>query len=152
MVGIVIIGMILSFFNAMDCSPVLGTSTSPPMSEYAEKELNSLEERISFVKLCESNPNSKWIDGKCYYFLQEIQSYEDAQYECSGRFEKNVSGRIYEPRNHANFKLIFKTADLIESLLPIVNHLLFICTLKISDSFFTKDLYFFFYTWKKGRR
>ena len=110
MVGIVIIAMILSFFHAMDASPVLGSSTSPPISEYAEKELNSLEERISFVKLCESNPNSKWIDGKCYYFLQEIKTYEDAQYECSDRFEKNVSGRIYEPRNRANFELIFKTA------------------------------------------
>jgi hypothetical protein len=122
-VGMVIIAMILSFINAIDGSPVLGSTTAPLMSEYAEKELNSLEERISFVKSCESNPKSKWIDGKCFYFLQEIKTYEDAQYECSDwfkTFDGNVQGRIYEPRNRANFELIFKTAtDIFGSQNPV---------------------------------
>ena len=52
------------------------------------------------------------------------------------------------------FPHLKNTHYLIKSLFPIVDHLLFICTMKISYSFFTKDLHFFLYTWKKvdGRK
>ena len=104
--------LLLILTSVASFSSSLPTTNSLPTKN--KQEISTVENEVSnSMKICESNPNSKWIGGRCYFFNKEFMSYEDAQDYCQFHFiDKNLNqpGRLYEPRSIKEFKLIYKTA------------------------------------------
>jgi len=104
--------LILISFASFSSS--LPTTTTNSFSTKNKQEISSVENEVSnFMKICQSNPNSKWIRGRCYFFNKEFLSYENAQDYCQFDFldqNLNQTGRLYEPSSIKEFKLIYKTA------------------------------------------
>jgi len=64
--------------------------------------------------LCNSLPNSKWMNNKCYHFQdKEVQNFNDAQMICSDIFKSQGfdNGRLYEPRSTKDFQMVYKLAE-----------------------------------------
>ena len=83
--------------------------TTNSLSTKNKQEVSTVGNEVSnYMKNCQSDPNSKWIRGRCYFFNKEFMSYEEAQDYC--QFDLNQPGRLYEPKSIKEFKLIYKTA------------------------------------------
>ena len=57
---------------------------------------------------------SRWINDRCYFFHnKEVQSFDDSQKICSDTFKQHGfnNGRVYEPRDHDNFKVVYELAE-----------------------------------------
>ena len=109
--------LLLILTSVASFSSSLPTTNSLPTKN--KQEISTKENEVSnFMKICQSNPNSKWIGGRCYFFNKEFMSYEDSQDYCQFHFidrNLNQTGRLYEPRSIKEFKLIYKTArDIFE--------------------------------------
>ena len=44
-----------------------------------QEEIITLKKRIDFIESCVADSNSRWIDGKCYYFLRKLYNYDEAK-------------------------------------------------------------------------
>ena len=93
------------------------TNSSPTKNILLSKnkqEISTVENEVSkFMKNCQSDPNSKWIKGRCYFFNKDFKSYEDAQDYCQFHFidqNLNQTGRLYEPRSIKEFRSMYRIA------------------------------------------
>ena len=104
--------LLLILTSVASFSSSLPTTNSLPTKN--KQEISTKENDVSnFMKICQSNPHSKWIGGRCYFFNKEFMSYEDAQDYCQFHFiDRNLNqpGRLYEPTSIKEFKVIYKTA------------------------------------------
>jgi len=66
-------------------------------------------------KICETQFEfSRWINDRCYFFHnKEVRSFDDSQKICSDTFKQHGfdNGRVYEPRDQDNFKVIYELAE-----------------------------------------
>ena len=95
------------------------TSSSASTFEY---DKITAEEEVSLINYCHSDPNSKWIGNRCYFFNQYVQSYDEAQYNCQFHFDlknRKVHGKLYEPNDLSNFVSMNKIAqEMFQSRFP----------------------------------
>ena len=64
------------------------TSNTLPTKSRIDLKLTTVE-KLSFKKYCQSEPNSKWIQGRCYYFNKKLHNFED-QCQFHFMYKKNV--------------------------------------------------------------
>jgi hypothetical protein len=108
-----ILTLLASFSNSLPTTnSLIPTSNNLPTKN--KQDTSTVENEVSnLMKNCQSDPNSKWIRGQCYFFNKEFKSYEDAQDDCHFHFidrNLNQTGRLYEPSSIKEFKFIYKTA------------------------------------------
>jgi len=110
--SLLILTSLASFSSSLPTTNSFATTNS--FLTKIKQEISTVENEVSnFMKICQSNPNSKWIRGRCYFFNKEFLSYENAQDYCQFDFldrNFNQTGRLYEPSSIKEFKLIYKTA------------------------------------------
>ena len=69
-------------------------------------------EKLSFMKYCQSEKNSKWIKDRCYYFNKELHNFDNARDQCQFHFENQERiGKLYEPKSVIEFLSIYKIAQ-----------------------------------------
>ena len=109
---LLILTLLASLSNSLTTTKSLPATNS--LATKNKQEISTVENEVSnFMKNCQSDPNSKWIGGRCYFFNKEFKSYEDAQDYCQFHFidrNLNQTGRLYEPRSIKEFKLMYRTA------------------------------------------
>ena len=110
--SLLILTSLASFSSSLPTTNSFATTNS--LSTKNKQEISTVDNEVSnFMKNCQSDPNSKWIRGRCYFFNKEFMSYEDAQDYCQFDFidrNLNQTGRLYEPSSIKEFKLIYRTA------------------------------------------
>ena len=89
------------------------TSYTLPTKSRIDLKLTTVE-KLSFKKYCQSDPNSKWIQGRCYYFNKKLHNFEDAKDQCQFHFiykNQNRAGKLYEPKSLIEFLSMYKIAQ-----------------------------------------
>jgi hypothetical protein len=53
------------------------------------------------------------MNGRCYYFFNEEESFDNAQKICSAKFKEHGfnNGKLYEPEDLKNFAKIYELAE-----------------------------------------
>ena len=87
------------------------TSNTLPTKSRIDLKLTTVE-KLSFKKYCQSDLNSKWIQGRCYYFNKKLHNFEDAKDQCKFHFKtQDRIGRLYEAKNLIEFLSMYKIAQ-----------------------------------------
>ena len=84
-----------------------------PTAEVISTTPKETDSRIALIEKCISEPNSRLIDGFCYYFHNGYETYESAQSICYLHF-KNFgmrNGRLYEPRIPSTSEIVYKAGE-----------------------------------------
>ena len=90
---------------------VCATSNTLPTKSRIDLKLTTVK-KLSFKKYCQSDPNSKWIQGRCYYFNKELHNFEEAKDQCKFHFEnQDRIGRLYEPKDVIQFLSMYNFAQ-----------------------------------------